>query len=180
MSTPPHSSAPPADRPGDRPIESVDFDRPDAIGAGGPAPVSTWVLLGLLVVVAAALRLAYLGRTSLGYDEVVQMLMARQPTVAGLFRVFFEIEATRAPLHPLALQGWLRLFGPSDVSGRMLSVVCGIATVPVVHRIARRLYDAPTALWAAYLAAISPILVQYSQETKMYAWLTLATCLAWW
>jgi 4-amino-4-deoxy-L-arabinose transferase-like glycosyltransferase len=137
------------------------------------------ILLAAILVVAAALRFAHLGRLSLWYDEVVSMRLARQPDPSALIRLLFQIDATRAPLHPLVLQGWLRLFGPSDYAGRSLSAVCGLLTVALTYRIGRRLFDDATALWGAGLATISPLLVRYSQEVRMYAWLVLLTCLAW-
>jgi mannosyltransferase len=137
-----------------------------------------WALAAIWLV-ASGLRLAHLGRLSLWYDEVVPMRLARAPSPAALFRLLFQIEATRAPLHPLVLQAWLRVWGPSDLSGRMLSALCGIATVALVFRIGRAILDEPTALFAAWLCAFSPLLVFYSQEVKMYSWLVFLTCLAW-
>lgn len=132
-----------------------------------------------ILFAATGLRVAHLGRPSLGYDEVVTMTLARQPSVSALLRMLPQIDATRAPLHPLILQAWLRLFGTSDVAGRSLSVVCGIAAIVLVYQLGCLFYDARTARWAAWLAATSPVLVQYSQETRMYAWLVLWACLAW-
>jgi mannosyltransferase len=136
------------------------------------------LLLGILGL-ATGLRFWQLGRQSLWYDEVVPMRLARQQSPAALLRLLNEIEATRAPLHPLVLEAWLRLFGSSDQAGRSLSAVCGVLTVFVVYLVARDLYDRPTALWSAGLASASPLLVRYSQEAKMYAWLVLWTCVSW-
>jgi mannosyltransferase len=137
-----------------------------------------WPLVAAMVA-AAVLRLLWIGRPSLWYDEVVPMTLARTSGPAALFRLLFRIEATRAPLHPLLLQAWLRLTGQSDVAGRLFSVLCGVATVWLVYRIGRRAFNRPTAQWGAALCAISPYLVHYSREVKMYAWLVFLTCLAW-
>ncbi|HEV3120926.1 MAG TPA: glycosyltransferase family 39 protein, partial [Isosphaeraceae bacterium] len=145
---------------------------------GPPVRGRTWLLLGILGL-AVFLRFWHLDRLSLWYDEVVPMRLAREPDPSALMRLLNEIEATRAPLHPLALQVWLRLFGTSDLAGRSLSAVCGMLTVLVVYLIARDLYDDPTALWSAGLASASPLLVRYSQEAKMYSWLVFVTCLSW-
>jgi mannosyltransferase len=142
-------------------------------------PLASAVVIGAILLIASALRFAHLGRLSLWYDEVVPMRLARQQSPGSLLHLLFQIEATRAPLHPLVLQAWLRLFGPSDIAGRALSALCGIATVGLVYRIGRMLFDAPTARWAAWLAAVSPLLVLYSQEAKMYAWLVFVTCVSW-
>ena len=83
-------------------------------------------------------------------------------------------------MHPLVLQGWVKAFGPSEASTRGLSVVCGLLTVAWIGRIGRRTFDdVSTGLWAAWLAALSPLLVVYSREARMYAWLVLVTCAAW-
>lgn len=138
-------------------------------------------MLGVILVVASILRFVDLGDLSLWYDEVVTMRIARQPGPAALVKTLREIDATRAPLHPLVLQGWLRVFGTSDASGRALSALCGILTVLVIHRLARGLFESESAgLASAWLAAVSPLLVMYSREVRMYAWLTLLTCLSWW
>ena len=91
----------------------------------------------------------------------------------------FKIDATRAPLHPLLLQVWLRLFGTSEFAARSFSVLCGIATILLIYQIGRDAFDARTGVWAAWLAALSPILIVYSREARMYAWLVLVTCLCW-
>ena len=90
-----------------------------------------------------------------------------------------RIDGTPAPLHPLVLHAWLRLFGPSDLAGRGFSALCGLATVAVVYLIGRNAYDRRTGLWSAWLTAICPPLVYYSQEARMYAWLVLLTALSW-
>jgi mannosyltransferase len=82
-------------------------------------------------------------------------------------------------LHPLLLQLWLRVFGASEFAARSFSVLCGIATVVLIYQIGRAAFDTRTGLYAAWLAALSPILVVYSREARMYAWLVLVTCLCW-
>ena len=130
-------------------------------------------------LLAALLRLAYLDRPSLFYDEIIVMRLATQPEPSALLRLLKEIDATRAPLHPLLLSGWFSLLGASSLSGRLFSVACGVLTVPLVDRIGRRAFHPATGLWAAFLFAISPMQVRYAQEARMYALLVLETCIAW-
>ena len=137
------------------------------------------IYLVAVMVFALVLRWYHLGQTSLWYDEVVTMRLARTENPAALFRLLRRVDATRAPLHPLLLQGWLALLGPSDVSGRAFSVLCGIIMIGLVYWIGLQAFDATTGLWAAWLCAISPLLVYYSREARMYMWLVLVTCLAW-
>jgi hypothetical protein len=135
--------------------------------------------LPAIALVAAGLRLHQLGRLSFWYDEVVTMRLARSPSPRVLFARLFQIDATRAPLHPLLLELWVRLFGTSEFAARSFSVLCGIATIVLVFQIGRAAFDLKTGLWAAWLAALSPILIVYSREARMYAWFVLVTCLCW-
>lgn len=140
--------------------------------------LSVAVLLVLLAV-AAGLRTWRLGELSFWYDEVVTIRLAESPTPAELIRRLLETDATRAPLHPLLLQGWIGLFGASETAARAFSVLCGVATVALIFWIGRSRFDVRTGLWAAHLAAVSPLLIYYSREARMYAWLVLLTCLCW-
>ena len=141
-------------------------------------------LLGILpltaiLVLASMLRMVHLGQSSLWYDEIVTMRLARTESPPALLQLLDQIDATRAPLQPFLLQGWVSLFGPSELSGRGFSALCGILTVAVVYWVGSIAFDATTGLWASWLCAISPLLVYYSREVRMYAWLALVTCLAW-
>lgn len=137
-----------------------------------------WALVAI-VAVGAALRTVHLGRLSLWYDEVVPMRLARQESPAALLDLLHRIDATRAPLHPLLLRGWLALFGTSEVAGRSLSAACGVLTIVLVFWVGRQAYGVRTALWAAWLCALCPVLVRWSREVRMYACLAAVCCLAW-
>ncbi|MFO0908692.1 MAG: glycosyltransferase family 39 protein [Isosphaeraceae bacterium] len=158
----------------------------DAAGRStvGPAPrPASWATLaslGVLLLVATVIRSWRLGRWSFWYDEVVTARLALTSSPLRLVELLGAIDATRAPLHPLLLQGWIGLFGATEAACRSLSVVCGVLTVYFVARIGRRLFRDPvTGLIAGALAAVSPALVIYARETRMYAWLVLLTCIAW-
>ena len=107
------------------------------------------------------------------------MRLARTKSPLTLLRLLHQIDATRAPLHPLILQVWFRLWGAADYTGRAFSALCGILAIAVVYRIGVQAFDRRTGLWAAWLCAVSPLLVYYSREARMYMWLALLTCIAW-
>ncbi|MHB1560394.1 MAG: glycosyltransferase family 39 protein [Isosphaeraceae bacterium] len=137
------------------------------------------VLAGILAV-AAGLRSYRLGQFSFWYDETVTMRLAQAANPAELMDRLARIDATRAPLHPMILEGWIRVFGQSETSARALSVLCGVATVALVFAIGRAGFEVSTGLWAAWLVALSPALIVYSREARMYAWLVLAASACWW
>jgi uncharacterized membrane protein len=133
----------------------------------------------VILSIAGTLRFGELGKLSYWYDEVVTVRLARTAGPMALLQLLGEIDATRAPLHPLILQAWLSLFGPSEYSARALSALCGLATVGIIYVIGQSAFDTRTGTWGAWLAASSPALVQYSREARMYSWLVLVTCIAW-
>lgn len=135
-------------------------------------------MLGILTI-SLALRAWDLGRLSFWYDEVVTMRLAQAAGPGQLLGRLLQIDASRAPLHPLLIQAWLRLFGTSEAAARALSVLCGVVTVGLVWWIGRLAFDGRSGLWAAGLAAFSPPLVYYAREARMYALLVMVTCLCW-
>jgi len=77
----------------------------------------------------------------------------------------------------LLLEAWISAFARRRPP-RRLSVVCGIAAVVLIFELGRfrSMRRRPLAAW---LAAISPLLIFYSREVRMYSWLVLVTCLCW-
>ncbi len=137
------------------------------------------LILLLILIMTAALRTWKLGALSFWYDEIVTMRLAEAPTPAALLDRLLQIDATRAPLQPLLLQAWIKLFSSSEVAARSFSVVCGVMTVFLVWWIGRLVFDPVTGLCAAWLSAFSPLLVYYAREARMYALLVMLACLSW-
>jgi mannosyltransferase len=132
--------------------------------------------LAALTLAGLALRLWALGDKGLAYDEAATALMARAAPpeiVAFHWRAAFE----HPPLWQLAMAGWSAIFGQSEAALRLLPALAGAAAIPLTWWWVRRLWPAERArgLWAAALVALSPTLVLYSQEARMY---TLVVALA--
>jgi hypothetical protein len=128
------------------------------------------IALLLLILLAAALRFYRLDAQDIWGDEAFSIWLSQQP----LEHVIAGAADTHPPFYPLLLFFWLRLVGtPSASSGtfatRALSALFGTLVIPLIFVFARRLAAHPRITWfAAILAAISPLLIYYSQETRMY------------
>jgi 4-amino-4-deoxy-L-arabinose transferase-like glycosyltransferase len=61
---------------------------------------------------------------------------------------------------------------------RLPAAVCGVLMVPAMAWLATRWLGRGTAVVAAWLAALSPFLVWYSQEARNYTMVMLTTCVA--
>ena len=125
----------------------------------------------LFVGLAFGLRLLAIDRQDIWGDEAFSIWLSRQP----LPQVVAGGADTHPPLYPFLLAVWLRLAGSSPLAVRALSAYIGTLTVPVVYALGRRTFGRAAGALSALLAALSPALVYYSQETRMYG---LATLLA--
>ncbi|MEM8861575.1 MAG: glycosyltransferase family 39 protein, partial [Chloroflexota bacterium] len=82
------------------------------------------------------------------------------------------IEGTASDVHPplyyLILRGWWPLAGQTDFSLRYISVVAGVLQVAATIAIGRMWLSRTGALGVGILVSLSPPLVYYSQEARMY------------
>jgi mannosyltransferase len=141
-----------------------------------------WALLLGITAVALLLRLVNLNGRSLWYDEIFTLLYAAQPAADILGGILTQVDGAAAEVHPplfyTLLNGWITLFGQSHLAARALSVLCGVATVPVAYALARRLFNQQVAIAAAVFVTIYPFHLYYSQEIRMYGFLALAAVTA--
>lgn len=73
------------------------------------------------------------------------------------------------PGYYLLLGVWIRLFGDGERATHTLSLVFATGCIPLAYAAGRSLFDRPTALVCALIAALDPYLTYYGQETRMYA-----------
>jgi uncharacterized membrane protein len=125
-----------------------------------------FALLALILVLAAALRLHRLAHDSLWGDEITTVLLARK-TIPDLISTNIVWENI-PPLHHLILHFWIILFGDSEFSVRMPSLLAGVAGVWMTYVLVRRLLGIRVALIAGLLLAVNPMHIAYSQECRSY------------
>ena len=124
-----------------------------------------------LVVVAGVLRLYRIEEKSIWLDESFSLWIARHSLWEG-WRWLIEVDQ-HPPLYYSLLHLWIELFGTLEGAVRTLSALASLLTIPVFYAACRRLLDGPTASIAAFILTVSPFHVQFAQETRMYALLTL-------
>jgi hypothetical protein len=127
-------------------------------------------VLVALVVLAAILRFATLDVQSLWLDEAATVGLVRR----DLWDMLSALPGAESspPLYFIVAWLWAKLFGADALGLRSLSAVCGTLTVPVAFAAARPV-SARAGLWAAAIAAASPLAFYYSQEARGYALLIL-------
>jgi mannosyltransferase len=130
----------------------------------------------LLVLLGFGIRLYGLQFHSMWLDEAVSVYLASFPPWE-ILRQGMTLQEPNPPLYHLALSLWMRVFGSGEGPVRLLSVFAGILYLPAIYVLGKRLLSQRVALLASLLAALSPFLVWYSQEARMYALVaTLSVC----
>ena len=154
------------------------------------APRHALLLLAILAL-GAGLRVRDLGADSLWLDEFFALenstgrgfahwrlplgqVIEEPPALTSLegaepvWRIWRSLRGdTHPPLHFIFLRLWRE-------ASRALSLVFGIASLPLLFVLARRLGGDVPALWSTLLMAVSPLHLRYAQEARNY---TMALCL---
>jgi hypothetical protein len=136
-----------------------------------------------ILVLAAALRVAALGRAELWHDEFCSVLMLADPdgVLAAAASSASTPDGGNPPLYYLLLSGWVRVFGLSEAGLRSLSLAAGAAQVAATGALVRAAGGAREAALAAMaIAAVATLPAFYSTEARAYALLLLLLTVAVW
>jgi len=146
-------------------------------GAATAARERTGLLLGLVLLLAAAGFGLQLGHSSLFIDEVYSW-QASRGSLDDL-RHALQYNEVAPPLYYLLLHGWMQLAGSdSEIVLRMPSVLAGVALVASVCWLGGLVAGRRAGLIAATLAAVSPLVLLYAQQVRAYIFVMLALTIA--
>jgi mannosyltransferase len=134
-----------------------------------------WFILGLILLLALILRFYRLDGQSLWADEGNSAALALRSLSTITRAAAHDIHP---PLYYYLLHVWVRLWGHGEIALRSLSALAGTMLVYVTFLMGMELFHRRVAYIAAFVAAISPFQVYYSQETRMYILVALWSALA--
>jgi mannosyltransferase len=118
-------------------------------------------------VAALVLRALAVGHHSFWYDEAESVRFIGY--AFGDLALGTRHDNGSPPFYFLLLKPWAALFGQTESALRALSVVFGVASVPLLFVVARRLAGPAPAVLACWLLAVSPFAVELSNEARTYA-----------
>lgn len=123
----------------------------------------------LLTLAAFGLHIAALGAKGFSYDEAASALMARAGA-SEIVRFHWTAAFEHPPLWQLLVRLWSAPAGQSEFALRFLPALAGTLVIPLVWALAGRLLPGERAprTWAGALTTLSPTLLLYSQEARMY------------
>lgn len=151
-------------------------DRSETEGAAGPAarPVPPEIVIVTAVAVLAGLVLRFVVRSHLWLDEALSVNIASLPLDQ-------LPEALRhdghPPLYYALLHVWMQLFGSGDAAVRALSGVFAVAALPFAFLAGRRRGGPLLGALTLGLFALSPFVLRYATETRMYSLIILLVLL---
>ncbi|MCD6519935.1 MAG: glycosyltransferase family 39 protein [Anaerolineae bacterium] len=136
-------------------------------------------LLAFLLILGLALGLRFyrLSAQSLWNDEGTSVALAQRDLATITQNAAHDIHP---PFYYYLLHFWVRLWGTSEVAVRALSALLGTLLVAGLYGWLRSLWSPEEALLAAFLVAVAPFQVYYSQEARMYILMSLlGLCSTW-
>src|SRR3954464_8817805 len=139
---------------------------------------ATTLLLAGAVVVAAALRLPFVGHQSLWIDETYTRDIVVAPHLSSVWSMVKASESTPPLYYWLS---WLlshALGSSSTAVLRLISALAGTLVVPAAFYVFRLRFAPRVALVIAWLCAVSPVLVWYSLDARAYALFVLVGLLS--
>jgi hypothetical protein len=128
----------------------------------------------LCAVGAIARIAAYAQNRSLWYDEAALALNLARRGYLALLAPLDNLQAA-PPLFLWLERAIVGTFGFNEWTLRALPLAAGIATGPMMWRVARRVLPLQAAVLAVALVTLSPSLVRYSAEVKPYGFDALVT-----
>ena len=121
----------------------------------------------LIILLGFFLRILNL-RQSFWLDEAAQMIESIRPLSDQLhIRADFQ-----PPLYHILLHFWIQ-YSNSEIWARMLSVLFGVMSILVSYKLLQLIIPKKAALLSAFLFALNPFHIWYSQEVRPYALATL-------
>ncbi len=123
-----------------------------------------WVIAA--IVVGTALRFVNLGTAPLWFDETYtfhQLIVPWQDFIGAAMR------DNQAPIYYAITKAWTDVAGFSPWAMRIPGLLASVACIPLLAATTRALAGNAPARTAAWVAALSPFLVQHGQDARPYA-----------
>jgi hypothetical protein len=131
-------------------------------------------VLGALLVVLAV-QWSRARHTWYWMDEGIAIGISSHPLseIPGLLR-----QDASPPFYYLVLHVWTSVFGDSESRTHLLSLLFALGTIPTAFWAGRSLFGRRTGWTCAVLAAVSPFIAAYTNETRMYSLVVLLALVA--
>jgi mannosyltransferase len=140
------------------------------------SPRLRWVLILLLLGLAAGLRFHEIGRKAIWFDEGATLGMARLPILSFL-RELWDPYLNNQAVYYVLYRPW-HAMGESEAMVRAFSALFSVASVAVVVELGRRIFGASAGLVAGAILTLHAASIRYAQEARAYSLTMFLVCLS--
>jgi 4-amino-4-deoxy-L-arabinose transferase-like glycosyltransferase len=129
-----------------------------------------WAALALITILAAVLRLLYIGQVSPDpfYDAAVRsMTLSWHNFFFGAFEPGGSVSIDKPPVDLWLQVASVKLFGFTSTALKLPEVLAGIVSVPLLFEVVRRIWSVPAGLAAALALTLLPVDVITSRSDTM-------------
>src|SRR5512136_3209822 len=137
--------------------------------------LAPWLVI-LITLMGGFLRVLLLDHKGMWLDETFSVWLANH-SVLDMLQWIVKIDQ-HPPLYYLLLHYWIALNGDTPYYARLLSVLFGAGTIPIIYLIGKRMSGVVVGLVAAVFLALSLFNIYFAQETRMYTLLTFNAAVA--
>ena len=137
-----------------------------------PSRIQSFIECLVLLAVATVLRVWFVGKTDLGYDESFSLYMALQ-NVPDLVRMLCQ--GDNPPLWELLLHYWIKIFGVSEVAIRSLSLIFSVLTVIPIYLVGEKHLHRFAGIAASLCYCFSTFSIYLAHECRVYSLLGCCT-----
>lgn len=125
------------------------------------------ILTGIFLL-GSLIRIIYLGADSYWFDEANTIGFTQWP-----MDLFFKHYYIQRPVYFLLLRLWVTMFGNSEFTARLLSVIFGSLSIVAVYKFVRLFLNEKIALFSAFILSVSFFHVLWSRAVMNYAFFCL-------
>lgn len=124
------------------------------------------IILAVIVLLGALLRLYGISSISLWYDDFQSVVYLGAPAWKTYLALVRMLNPDHVPLYFLLQYAWAQVAGTGVLAIRLLSVIAGLAAIPLLYVFSKELWGRQAGLLAALLLALSPLHIWYSQALR--------------
>lgn len=132
----------------------------------------TWCAFFCILGLDFLLNAYQLLTQSIRLDEAQSIWAATKPVSGILSYLSLDVAA---PLYAVLLHFWIQVLGPDIIYARILSLIFFLMTLPVLYILAKESSNKKVALLTVTLFSLSPFIMWYTSEARMYTLFTFIT-----
>jgi 4-amino-4-deoxy-L-arabinose transferase-like glycosyltransferase len=125
-----------------------------------------YLILLIIVVIGAGLRFINIQYSSLWADELYSMLSVHPDN--SWYEILYMQRMYQPPAYFMLLWQWTKLFGYTEFSARLLSVLGGILAIVLSSMLGKKIKGNKLGIILALIVAFNPTQIIYSLEARFY------------